>query len=338
MSKFFQALEKAEQERSLQKHHTDKNGGASRTTAASSREDFVLDQEIENMPERSKETSGANTQPLANGELQPVVVRAESHLVSIRSPGSFEAEQYRALCYMVEQLHGDVGLSVIAISSPAVGDGKTTTAINVAGALTRIPGCKVLLVDLDLRRPSVAAGLGLNCTPNRGVVDIIQDSKLSLEDGVRLCAPLHLAVLPAGTALQVPYDALKSPRLDELVEEARKYYDYIVLDTPPVLPFPDCRLIERFADGFLVVVAAHKTPRKLVEEAIDILDPDKLVGLVFNNDDQSVFGYYSYYTHGPSFRDGKTGTGPFGRTVKKFANLFRRDSARKEGAGNGRFV
>jgi capsular exopolysaccharide synthesis family protein len=323
MSKFFQALEKAEKERSLQKqkHAPEKNGAASG-------KEFTLNRERENAAELSAEESGASTQPLINRELQSIVVRAESHLVSIGSPRSFEAEQYRSLCHMVEQLHGDVNLSVIAISSPTIGDGKTTTAINMAGALTRIPGCKVLLVDLDLRRPSVAVGLGLNYAPNRGVVDIIQDSNLSLEDGVRVCAPLHLAVLPAGAVLQTPYDVLKSPRLDDLIEEARKHYDYIVLDTSPVLLFPDCRLIERFIDGFLVVVSAHKTPRKLVEETIEMLDPDKLVGLVFNNDDQPVFGYYSYYSYGPSFCDRRNGSGLFNRTVKKFANLFR----------HGRFV
>jgi len=333
MSKFFQALEKAEKERALQKqkYAPEQNGAAVE-------KDLALDEERENGLRLSAEDAGTDTQPLTNERLTSVVVRAESHLVSIGSPGSFEAEQYRALCHMVEQLHGDVGLSVIAISSPMVGDGKTTTAINMAGALTRIPGCKVLLVDLDLRHPSVAVGLGLNHDPNRGVVDIIQDSNLSLENGVRICAPLHLAILPAGAVLQTPYDALKSPRLDDLIEEARKYYDYIILDTPPVLPFPDCRLIERFIDGFLVVVAAHKTPRKFVEEAIDTLDPDKLVGLVFNNDDQPVFGYYSYYSYGPSFRDGRNEPGPFSRTVKKFANLFRRESTNRERAGHGRFA
>jgi Mrp family chromosome partitioning ATPase len=66
------------------------------------------------------------------------------------------------------------------------------------------------------------------------------------------------------------------------------------LDTPPLVPYPDCRVIGKWVDGFIVVVAAHKTPRKLVEEALQVMDPAKIVGLIFNRDDRPVSGYYYY--------------------------------------------
>ena len=86
------------------------------------------------------------------------------------------------------------------------------------------------------------------------------------------------------------------------MKEARRHYDWLVIDTPPVVPLPDCRLIERWVDGFLVVVAAHKTPRKLLAETLNLLDPAKVVGLVFNADDRPVSGYYGYYGYGDSSR------------------------------------
>jgi succinoglycan biosynthesis transport protein ExoP len=86
---------------------------------------------------------------------------------------------------------------------------------------------------------------------------------------------------------------LKSPRVGELLGQARSEFDYVVLDLPPLIPIPDCRIVERWIDGFLVVVAADRTPRRLVEEALAVLEPAKVLGLVFNADDgpRSSYGY-----------------------------------------------
>jgi Mrp family chromosome partitioning ATPase len=84
---------------------------------------------------------------------------------------------------------------------------------------------------------------------------------------------------------------LKSPRLGELLEQARCQYDYVVLDTAPLLAVPDSRLIGKWVDGFLVVVAAHKTPRKLVVETLDLMEPARLIAFLFNGDDEPLSGY-----------------------------------------------
>jgi non-specific protein-tyrosine kinase len=94
---------------------------------------------------------------------------------------------------------------------------------------------------------------------------------------------------------------LKLPRFGALLQEARQHYDYVVVDTPPLLPFADCRVIERWIDGLLVVVAAHQTPRKLLAEALDSTDPTKLVGLVLNKDDHQALQYsHAYYYYARS--------------------------------------
>jgi capsular exopolysaccharide synthesis family protein len=218
----------------------------------------------------------------------------DPHLVTLLTPIAFEAEPFRMLGHVLERMHQDAGLRVIAISSPAAGDGKTTTAINLAGALAQTPGKRILLVEVELRRPAVVSYLGLQQASGKNLVDAIRDPTLSLEDVVRPCPPLALAILPAGRSVRAAHELLKASRFGELLEEARRCYDCILIDTPPLLPFADCRLIEKWIDGFLVVVAAHKTPRKLLEEALTVIEPAKILGLVFNQDEHQIPGYYSY--------------------------------------------
>jgi capsular exopolysaccharide synthesis family protein len=223
----------------------------------------------------------------------------EPHLVPLLTPEAFEAEPYRVLAHLIGQMHTEADSRILAISSPSSGDGKSSTAINLAGILAQEPKIRVLLVEAELRRPSIAKYLGIRHTTG-GLVGMVLEPTLVLERIVQHCQPFHLDVLLAGQSSASPYDLLKLPRFGALLQEARKRYDYVIIDTPPLLPFADCRLIEQWIDGLLVVVAAHKTPRKLLAEALDIVDPAKLVGLVLNKDDYQTARYdyaYRYYTY-----------------------------------------
>jgi capsular exopolysaccharide synthesis family protein len=225
------------------------------------------------------------------------------HLVTLVTPTAFEAEPYRVLGHLVAQMHKDAGLGVLAISSPSAGDGKTTTAINLAGVLAQEPGARVLLVEAELRRPAMLTYLGLKDAGGKGLVGATLEPALSLERAVHSCPQFNLSVLSAGHSVASPYDVLKLPRFGELLYEALQHYDYIVVDTPPLIPFADCRLIEQWIDGFLVVVAAHKTPPKLLADALHVIDPAKLVGLVLNKDDHLAAQYYQtyrYYSQSPN--------------------------------------
>ncbi|MBI3084280.1 MAG: CpsD/CapB family tyrosine-protein kinase [candidate division NC10 bacterium] len=230
---------------------------------------------------------------------------ANSLLVSLFAPASFEAEQYRTLRYGLEQIaKAGKFTPIVAVTSPTVGDGKTTTAINLAGALGQAPETRVLLVDADLRRPCVGDNLGIGESDAPSLADAILNPALGLDDVVRGCPPFNLSILPAGRPPAAPYEVLRSPRLGELLEAARQRYDYILVDTPPLIPVPDCRLLAKWVDGFLVVVAAHKTPRPLMAEALTVLDPAKVLGLVFNGDDRPFAGYGYAYGYSPSHRGG----------------------------------
>ncbi|TMQ28488.1 MAG: CpsD/CapB family tyrosine-protein kinase [Candidatus Rokuibacteriota bacterium] len=224
--------------------------------------------------------------------------RLDEHLVSLVAVGSFEAEQYRVLRHIVEQFYKDADLRVLGLTSATVGDGKTTTALNLAGALAQASDARVLLIDGDIRRGLVRERLGLRDT-SAGLAEAILDANIPLASVARHCSPFNLWVLPTRPGAPAPYELLKSPRFGELIQEARQQYDYVVVDAPPLIPVPDFRVIAKHVDGFLMIVGAHKTPRRLVEEALDILDPAKVLGLVFNGDSRPLAGYYSYSAYRP---------------------------------------
>lgn len=264
-------------------------------SARPDRRERAAAQEVDTHRSSAKQ-EGVDKPPAARRELDGL----DPCLVSFLAPDSFEAEQYRVLRHLVEHLRGERGRScIVAVSSPSTGDGKTTTALNLAGALAQAADARVLLIDADLRRPAVLERLGGRLAANRGLVEAVLHPRLRLQDTAMQYAFLNLTVLPAGHLTSSSYEIFKSLRFGALLEEARGEYDYIILDTPPLVPIPDCRLIEQWVDGFFVVVAAHKTPRRLVEEALSVIANEKILGLVFNGDDPPVFGYERYYGYSP---------------------------------------
>jgi len=219
----------------------------------------------------------------------------DPHLVALTSPGSFAAEQYQGLRLTIERLRRGRPLQVIAVTSPAAGEGKTLTAINLAGALARGgDGARVLLIDADLRRPAVARQLSIDESA-RGLTEVVESADATIESVTQKLKPYNLSVIPAGTRNGAVHHILRSPRLDVVLAEARQRYDFVVLDTPPLLPVFDSALLANAVDGVLMVVAANQTPRKLLGEALNLLDPAKVLGIVFNRDAKPMFGYYDAY-------------------------------------------
>lgn len=304
MSKFLKALEQAERDHALREQARQQGrvavewkGPAARTpseespaAAAPAAGPSLSDPPVAEPPAKEETVAVESGAP---EKLQEA--RVKEHLVSLLHPASFEAEQYRTLRYIVESMQKEARLRVVAVTSAGVGDGKTTTAINLAGALAQSPEARVLLVDMDLRRATLAEHLGIDNSNGPGLVDAILRPTLTLDDIEWFLPAFNLSILAAGRSPTSPYEILKSPRLAEILADARQRYDYIVLDTPPIVPVPDCRVISKWVDASIMVVSAHKTPRKLVEEALNAIDPAKVLGIIFNNDDRPLSGYYGYY-------------------------------------------
>src|SRR5262245_33789840 len=219
----------------------------------------------------------------------------DPHLVQLTSPGSFAAEQCQGLRLTIDRLRRGRTLQVIAVTSPAAGEGKTLTAINLAGTLARGSGdARVLLIDADLRRPAVARQLALS-SGSRGLTDVVTNPQVTLDTVTDRLEPYNLSVIPAGVLNCAVHHVLRSPRLEQILAAARERYDFIVLDTPPLLPVFDSALLANAVDGVLIVVAANQTPRKLLSESLNVLDPAKVLGIVFNRDGRPLFGYYDAY-------------------------------------------
>jgi protein-tyrosine kinase len=316
MSKFSKALEQAQRDRALgaRPGSPENAPGAESPFASGARK-------IPHPEERFPDFTGDDV---------------DDHLVSLVAPAGLHAEQYRALRHMVELKHKTDNVSLIAVSSPGAGDGKTITAINLAGALAQAPEARVLLVEADLRRPTVGSLLGFGDAGDPGLVDAILDPNLMLADIVHPRPPFNLSVVLAGQTPPSPYEVLKAPRLGALLAEARRDYDYVVLDTPPLAGVQDCRVIAHWMDGILIVVAAHHTPQPLLEAALDVLDPLKVIGVIFNASDQLVSGRYgghysAYVTHAGS--PPADTSSRFSRAAKTVASLLPR---RGGGAGRSR--
>ena len=236
----------------------------------------------------------------------------DERLVSLLPARAAEAEPYLTLRHVLEEARRLHGTSVVAVSSPQAGDGKTTTAINVAGALGQ-GDRRSLLIDADLRNPTLASHL--HAPPGApGLVDAITSPSLALADVVVSLPRLPFDLLPAGRATTTPYDVVRAPRFAALLDEARARYASVILDTSPVVDVPDGRVVERAVDGVLLVVAANRTPRKLVTAALRLVDPAKLLGVVFNGDTEHRAAY-ARRNGSPRARRGSVWASPLDRLV-----------------------
>jgi capsular exopolysaccharide synthesis family protein len=210
----------------------------------------------------------------------------DDHLVSLLEPTGFAAEQYRTVRLAIENFRRERGLHVIAISSPGRREGKTISAINLAGALAQSPDARVALVDADLRHPRVADYLGI--TASRGLSGFLLDGSLTVDHVIEKPSSIAFSVVPAGAVSSMPYELLKSPRLAALFGALRTRFDYVVVDTPPVLAVPDVGILRDAVDGFVLVVRAHRTPREGLIDGLDTIGRHRVLGLVFNDDDRNA--------------------------------------------------
>lgn len=347
MSKFFKALEQAERERTRTEvaatagspsSPPDERETAQDATPPAERSvpaeipaearstDRVRDVEDTDGDEREETRAVVESEPVMGDAAVAVASDgAEPHLVSLHAPTSFAAEQYRTLRHIIEH----EGVQMIAVTSPAVGDGKTTTAVNLAGALAQAPDARVLVIDCDLRRPSVGKFLGLPANqPAKGLVELLLDRSFSLDAAIIKRRTYNLDILPAGQQPVNPYEVLKSSRLPAIMEEVRKRYNFVILDTPPAIPLPDCRVLGNFVDAFVMIVSANRTPRRLVQETLETLDRRKVLGLIFNKDETPIGGYYEYQAYFP--RNGNARKSTLGRLVSRVRSLRRKPATRRK--------
>lgn len=221
--------------------------------------------------------------PVSPGRVVPI-------LEAVRDASSVVGEEIRLLRARVQDACRQRKMACVAMTSALPGEGKSTLSIGLAAALARQPGQRVLLIEMDLRRPSLTRALEL--PPSTGLSEWLHGHTEDVP--VRLVEPggFHLAV--AGLAdLQQP-ELLGSDRMSALLDEAKERFDVVLVDLMPLLPVADAALVQELIDGFVMVVRSRVTPRDAVQKGLQRLTAQKVIGLVLNDYNEILPTYTSY--------------------------------------------
>lgn len=209
-----------------------------------------------------------------------------------KQPKSVAAESYRTLRTNIQYSSFDKEYRTIVVTSSEPGEGKTTTTVNLAFALSQGEG-KVLLVDCDMRKPSVHKDF--NISNESGLSDLLSHMKTMEEVMVKYDESLTL--IPAGKVTPNPAEMLGSRAMGAFLEEMREHFDYIVLDTPPLMAVTDAQVLSTKVDGTILVVKAGSTRKETVMNSVNLIKKvnGTLIGTVLNRVEKSKEKYYYYY-------------------------------------------
>jgi len=208
-----------------------------------------------------------------------VEFRLHQRLILLTEPTAPECEQYRTLRAQLFHAAKKRETQVVVITSALAGEGKTSTALNLALAIAQSKENRVLVIDGDLRRPNIASYLGMR--PKAGLSEVLKGEIDALDSIICVEEP-ELYVLPVSHQATNPTELLSGERFAEAVSELRDYFDFILIDSPPVLPFADSRLLSNHSDAVILVIRPEKAPYQTVEKAVEILPSGRILGVVLN--------------------------------------------------------
>lgn len=208
-----------------------------------------------------------------------------------KAPKSIDAEAYRSLRSNIEYSSFDDEYRAIVVTSSVPGEGKSTTSGNLALSLAQ-SGNKVLLVDCDMRKPSIHKKFKISNMS--GTAELLL-RKESFED-VANCYNENLTIITAGKIPPNPSEMLSSRAMTAFIKEMKKEFKYIILDTPPLQAVTDAQVLSTKADGVLLVVRAGSTKREMVLNSVDLIEKvhGKIIGTVLNGVENKKNNYYYY--------------------------------------------
>lgn len=219
-------------------------------------------------------------------------------LETLNHPNSIVGEELRLFGSKLMDTCRRLKINCLALTSALPEEGKSTLSLGLASALGRKSGRRILLMDADLRRPSLTRMLGI--PPTDGLSEFLNGTRDELP--VWEVEPGGFFFMTAGrTGLDRP-ELMGSPRMDAVLRTARRLFDLVLLDAVPVLPVADTVLMQDLVDGFQLVVRSRTTPRDAIRDALAKLRPDRVIGVVFNahQEYQASHRYYGYKRYGMS--------------------------------------
>lgn len=213
-----------------------------------------------------------------------------THHASLTLPDekSPTGEAYRALrTNILRATQQGKSIKTILITSVNHYEGKTSTAINLALAMSDVPRFRILLVDTDLRYPTIHNRLGLKQSP--GLTEIL-DGSTDLGLGIRDTEKENLKVTTSGNLSSYPVELLESERLKDFIKALKSKFDLILFDSPPIIPYSDASVLSSQMDGVLLVVQSGKTRREDVQQVRDALQNNqaKILGVVLNKQEHFI--------------------------------------------------
>ena len=211
-------------------------------------------------------------------------------IITVEQPLSLAAESYRRIKTALEFSNVDKHPQVIQICSSMQGEGKSVTVLNIAATYVEDEK-KVLIVDLDFRRPKLHRSFRLE--NKNGVTDVLA-GHVKLEDAIKH-GDNGIDCLNRGEKVPYPTAVIGSENMAKLFADLRKLYDYIIVDSPPILAVSDATLVSRLCDGCLFVVSQAKTEKNAAKESVKILRDNRvnILGCVFTNITTKGSNYYS---------------------------------------------
>jgi capsular exopolysaccharide synthesis family protein len=216
-------------------------------------------------------------------------------LVALSQNGN-DGEQFKILREQINKICSEVGHRTILVTSPVKGDGKTTVAVNLAAAMALDYEQQVLLIDADLRSPSVHRYFGINSTP--GLSEYLgMNNNADLVSYVQNTSLPGLRILPAGNSSAVSAELLATDTMKSLIREIPEMFPghQIIVDTSPILSTSDPLILSRLVDGLVMVVRAGKTPRNCLSAAFKSVAANKVMGVVLNGADLGTESRYYQY-------------------------------------------
>jgi len=230
-------------------------------------------------------------------ESLPVTLLPDNKLVSLTQKDSLAAEKFRFLAVRLRQLQQARTLKKVLITSSIPEEGKTMISANLACTLARRKQQRTLLIEGDLRRPTLTRQFGLGRIP--GMCECLQGSADLMMSVYRLDA-LGLWFLPAGSTPQNPLEVMQTGKLSPVMQQLSSWFDWIVIDSPPILPLADTSVWARLADGILLVTRQGTTQKPQLERGLEALEPTKLLGAIVNGSMSVAHSDYYYQRYGSS--------------------------------------
>ncbi|GAB4357079.1 MAG: tyrosine-protein kinase PtkA [Bryobacter sp.] len=230
---------------------------------------------------------------LANVEEIPFDPAPEAHLIDASRPHEAPSEEFRTLRTRLNHLQGLQPIHSIVVTSPSPAEGKSMGAVNLALAEAQLAGNPTLLCDFDFRRPIVHNMFQVERSP--GITDYLL-GKVPLEQAVKKVADTNLYIMPAGEAVINPLELLNLPNVRHMLTNLKKVFNWVILDTPPLLFAADANLLATMCDGSIIVVRLGVTTVDSITRAMQSLCENNVLGLVVNGARRGeLYSKYTYY-------------------------------------------